>query len=556
MEKIAVKGKYQMIKKESIIPVMGISVFWIIIMTTSLAEAAISIYKTYYSNGAIREEYVYENGVPNGKAIFYSETGKKRGTGFFKNGLKDGVFHYFDENGFLEIEQHFVKDMPHGLFKLFSQDGKVIGAVRYKNGVQSGDYRLFYPSGKVSLRLTPPNINGISKRTTYDKSGNIKEISYVQIEKKNFSQSTPSNTSSLTSVSQESLEKSNNSSPSITPVNQSHTFVTQDVSPVSVKGNVSSSQSQPPAQINNPVNSPQSAIQENRAAYQNQAKLAVELNQESGPLSPRILLRGLPPLHQAIWEHRSVEQIKTLITPESVNVLSNGFSPLFYAVITQNIPVLDLLIQSGADVNQVMDNNASVLFYAVARRVLYEIIEKLFMAGFDRNSYDATGNSLIMWAAFYNRDPRVMELFLQNGANPNEVNKQGYTPLIQAAAYNFNPAVLEMLIKYGADVNADNSIHLTPLENAVAFNMIGNIRVLLEAGADVNESRNASSPLIMATLVCSEECIRLLLEAGADIKIQDSAGQTAINYLTARPDINKVSLFQKLSKEHKSMKDN
>lgn len=77
-------------------------------------------------------------------------------------------------------------------------------------------------------------------------------------------------------------------------------------------------------------------------------------------------------------------------------------------------------------------------------------------------------------------------------------------------------------LKNGAELNSRNHAGYTPLTAAVENNRIETVRLLIDAGADVNmkytDSRypeNDSTPLIFALNAGNNEMIRLLLEAGA-----------------------------------------
>jgi ankyrin repeat protein len=72
---------------------------------------------------------------------------------------------------------------------------------------------------------------------------------------------------------------------------------------------------------------------------------------------------------------------------------------------------------------------------------------------------------------------------------------------------------------------------------AVARNVPAEVKVLLDAGANVNHrDHRGSSALIVAALECNVEVLRMLLDAGAEVDAADSDGTTALMLAAARHD--------------------
>lgn len=53
---------------------------------------------------------------------------------------------------------------------------------------------------------------------------------------------------------------------------------------------------------------------------------------------------------------------------------------------------------------------------------------------------------------------------------------------------------------------------------------------IIEYGADVNETFNGMTPLMLASRYNNVEMIKILLEKGADISVKDERGNTAFKY--------------------------
>ena len=98
------------------------------------------------------------------------------------------------------------------------------------------------------------------------------------------------------------------------------------------------------------------------------------------------------------------------------------------------------------------------------------------------------------------------------------------TPLY-AAVQSGEVEVVRVLVKAGADVNQATKVGprmTTPLLLAAAEGDVAVVRALVEAGADVNHPAGGSSmcgetPLFVAALLSHVRVVRALLKAGADV---------------------------------------
>jgi ankyrin repeat protein len=107
------------------------------------------------------------------------------------------------------------------------------------------------------------------------------------------------------------------------------------------------------------------------------------------------------------------------------------------------------------------------------------------------------------------------------------------------------------LLAVGADVNARATFGDTPLMVAALRGETDRVKILIEAGADVNADTGGSTALMRAAYQGGSETVRLLLNAGADVRARDLLGRTALHFaaenmrravldaiLAARPDVN------------------
>ena len=263
--------------------------------------------------------------------------------------------------------------------------------------------------------------------------------------------------------------------------------------------------------------------------------------------------------------------------PEQLNSQNPaGFTPLHFAAMTGNKPMLDMLLKKGADVNLLTKNGQSPLHRASS----VEVAQALIDAGAKVVS-DALDFSPILLPL---KSIEVMDLLISKGANVNTGDTSGLNPLITAAV-NEDIEKIEYLISKGASVDekllmggtalhwvlfdgkeksaaalikAGASPHLTnhsgetPLHIAANRELTESAKLLLERGVNVNEKDNegitalhyAALGMGSASEEAKKEMIKLLISAGADANAMDNLNRTPRDYAISRGFIGILDLLQ------------
>lgn len=107
--------------------------------------------------------------------------------------------------------------------------------------------------------------------------------------------------------------------------------------------------------------------------------------------------------------------------------------------------------------------------------------------------------------------------------------------LLQIATFYKQAGMVQILLRSGADVNPnlelkDSVLRYPALFHAASNGDVNMTKCLLNAGAQVNRQANGHTALEKAILAKCSDCIRLLLEAGADVDSCEVYGTNALDW--------------------------
>ena len=162
-----------------------------------------------------------------------------------------------------------------------------------------------------------------------------------------------------------------------------------------------------------------------------------------------------------------------------------------------------------------------------------ELMRQLIDSGADVNAIGEGGMTPLLWAFPDNKIERF-KLLLENGADPNvkitgEVGirasmKPGDSVTIMSARTAF-PGYLEAVLKHGGDPNIanryDHSVLSVVIQSVHVHNRIDRVKMLIDAGADVNARLSGGNPLTIHAISrgsYSYDIVLMLLQNGADYR--------------------------------------
>ena len=238
----------------------------------------------------------------------------------------------------------------------------------------------------------------------------------------------------------------------------------------------------------------------------------------------------------------------------------DGATALHWAAYRGERTMAELLLQAGASLNATNDLGVTALWVASASRNV-TIVEVLLEAGADPNITPRTGATPLMVAARTGSADAV-KLLAMRGARVNEAEAGRRQTALMWAVSRQHPQVVRVLVEAGADVNARTATsrhHVllccaafsadrageaevdyggsTPLLFAARVGDLESARILIAAGAHVNDTlEDGTSALAQAAMSGHTDVAELLIESGADVNAA-RAGFTPLHAAVVRSDV-------------------
>ena len=114
-------------------------------------------FKAYYPNGNLQGEVTYKNGEMNGEFKEYHENKNIRLSGNYKNSLQEGEWKSYLEDGTLETIVNYKDGELNGLKEDFYKNGNVWTRQEFKNNDLDGVYEVYYENGNPQLKAKIKN---------------------------------------------------------------------------------------------------------------------------------------------------------------------------------------------------------------------------------------------------------------------------------------------------------------------------------------------------------------------------------------------------------------
>ena len=241
---------------------------------------------------------------------------------------------------------------------------------------------------------------------------------------------------------------------------------------------------------------------------------------------------GTPALHWAVRVD-DVATARLLIGAGAQASLPNryGLTPLAIAAGNGSAAMIAALLDAGADPSA-PDPAGETPLMTVARVGRLDAATLLLDRGAKVDATDATHQQTALMVAVRENHPDVVKLLIARGAGVNTRTRTGRTPqwVLPNSVRGFGHGV--GIVRGGLPARGSRAPipgGMSPLLYAARDGRMETVRILLDAGADVNQrDANDIPPLIIAITNNHPDVARLLIDRGADIKAVDWYGRTPL----------------------------
>ncbi|KAF9884965.1 hypothetical protein FE257_000875 [Aspergillus nanangensis] len=251
---------------------------------------------------------------------------------------------------------------------------------------------------------------------------------------------------------------------------------------------------------------------------------------------------------------RLVQLLLDAASTEVAALDNQGHTPLFLAASHGHRPVVQLLLEHGADPN-VADRGRRTPLHIASLRGHTAVVETLLAQATIRIDVYSNDGDTPLGAATRHGHAGVVAALLAHGAHAGLHRFRGSQVVIHSALVRGQPEILRLLVnRDDVDVNALFQ-NRTPLQVAVEANRDDLVEILLSdprVHPDLSVLKTGQTPLLQAALKNNDRLVRLLLTAGANPRIMDRTWLSAAMILDAPDAAARAKLIRDRSLCHRN----
>jgi ankyrin repeat protein len=224
---------------------------------------------------------------------------------------------------------------------------------------------------------------------------------------------------------------------------------------------------------------------------------------------------------------------------------------IFYAIAQADILAVSALLKRGIDPNLTDESGSTLLHRAVLTKNIGLVARLLqIKSGININALDAQENTPLMLATSLN-SAEISTLFLRRGAKMEIANHKGETVFdlakknkshvlareietlsntqkLDQAVRNNDLDAAQAILSRPVHINKVNAYKMTALMEAARRGNLAMLKLLHEAGANINVMYKDNTALMLATVENHREAMKYLLEHGAAVDAKTRKGNTAL----------------------------
>jgi ankyrin repeat protein len=251
-----------------------------------------------------------------------------------------------------------------------------------------------------------------------------------------------------------------------------------------------------------------------------------------------------PLLAFAVENSADIDLIEKLLHYPGMNinqVADSEGSALHIGVASENIEVVKLLIEGGADINQKDSDKVTPLHYCFSsKEKAVELAEILLEAGAVINNQNIDGQTPLDFALLAGNKP-LIEFLIRRGASL-QIEDKNKTNSLELAS---KVSLLEFILQIpGIDLNLKNTKLGKLFQQALTKGDVKLARLLISHGVNINQNFENSEPPLMYYLrnmpsgTNPKPVIQFFIENGGNLTQQDGQGNTIIHQAMEKQDVN------------------
>lgn len=236
------------------------------------------------------------------------------------------------------------------------------------------------------------------------------------------------------------------------------------------------------------------------------------------PLAPAKLRTSIKQAWLSAIANDNAGKLLLLITENNPKELlhltaSNGKSALMVAAKKGELPLVEMLVRHGVNVNEMTETQGTPFMFAILGNH-QDIAEWLLERGADVNTVGSNGWTALTIAAAKGQ-VRLLQWLIEQDADTQVRDVYRFTPLLRAVSNGHVDAAAVLLSLVETDVNARDEYDNTSLHHAVLAGNVPMVSLLLEHQADpALVNRDGESALKMARELMDDSAV--ILEALSD----------------------------------------
>ena len=204
--------------------------------------------------------------------------------------------------------------------------------------------------------------------------------------------------------------------------------------------------------------------------------------------------------------------------------LPDGTSALHWAVTSEDLEIVSLLLQAKADVNAADPHGITPLTLA-CENANVAIMSALISAGANANLADSAGTTPLM-VAVGRPHAESVRLLLDAGAQADARDNEAQQTALMIAARENNADAVRLLLDHGANVNAATRVGKTPARRPPGAgggsHGLGIVRSGWPERGYQEATAGGMTPLLYAAREGHTEIARMLIAAGAKVNVPDA----------------------------------